>query len=417
MNVQADRTLIRSGGGSSRYLLASFVAPDAAHSPLRPPVNIAFVLDRSGSMGGSKIELAKHALADALRMLRPSDRFSVVFYDDVVDLVVRSTLASAAAIEDAVRQVRAIDARGSTDLAAGWLRGCEQIAEHLDAAQIGTCLLLTDGLANRGITDAAQLERHARELRSRGIATTTLGLGQDFNEVLLQRLADAGGGRSYYIEKAVQIADTLTSELGETLETVVRGASLRVKTTLGVVVAPLNAFESHRVDEETTEIHLGDLVARQAVAAVVHLRFAAGMEGATQRAVLSLSDAAHVLHASETDCIFTYAGHAENDRQPRNVAVDREVARLYAAKAREEAVALNRAGSFDDAQRRLRAVADRIRSYAGNDPTLNRIADELVESEVVYSEMLSPQMAKSERYASYFSSRMRAPDGKAHRQP
>ena len=152
---------------------------------------------------------------------------------------------------------------------------------------------------------------------------------------------------------------------------------------------------------------------------VVHLRFAAGMEGATQRAVLSLSDAARVLHTSERTAFSSTRDTPRTIANRETSPFDREVARLYAAKAREEAVALNRAGSFDDAQRRLRAgaVADRIRSYAGNDPTLNRIADELVESEAAYSEMLSPQMAKSERYASYFSSRMRAPDGKAHRQP
>ena len=417
MNVQTDRTLIRSVGGSSRYILATFSAPDAGQAAVRHPVNIAFVLDRSGSMAGSKIALAKQALAAALRMLRPADRFAVVVYDDIVDLVVGSTSASSEAIENALRQVEAIDARGRTDLGGGWLRGCEQIAQRLDPSQIGKCLLLTDGLANHGITDPAELERHARELRSRGIATSTLGLGHNFNEELLQRMADAGGGRSYYIETAVQIADTLTSELGETLETVARGVTLTVKTAPGATVAPLNVMESGRPDEETTAIHLGDLVSRQSVSLILHVRFPAGGESTTSRALLSLSDAGGVLPASETDCIWTYADDAANDRQPRNVAVDREVARLYAARARQEAIALNGEGRFDQAQRRLRAVADRIRTYAGADSVLNRIVEELEESHVVYGNVVGAAMAKSDGYAAYYASHMRGADGKSRRQP
>jgi Ca-activated chloride channel homolog len=145
VNVQTDRTLIRSDWKSRRYVLVSFSAPEAPRASTRQPVNIAFVLDRSGSMGGSKIALAKQALVKALHMLRASDRFAVIFYDSRIDVVVPSTPATGEAIATAVRQVEAIEADGNTNLAGGWLSGCEQIARHLDAAQIGTCLLLTDG--------------------------------------------------------------------------------------------------------------------------------------------------------------------------------------------------------------------------------------------------------------------------------
>jgi Ca-activated chloride channel homolog len=297
------------------------------------------------------------------------------------------------------------------------LNGCEQIAGHLDSAQMGTCLLLTDGMANQGITDVAKLETHAAELRHRGVATSTLGLGHDFNEDLLQRMADAGGGRSYYIETAVQIADTLTSELGETLETVARAAVLRVKTRSDVEVDTLNAFEVGRLDDLTTGIRLGNLVSRQAVSTVVRLTFPSGANGTTSDALFSVSDDGSVMTFPETDVIWTYAGDGDNDRQTRNVAVDREVARLYAAKACEEALELNRAGQFEEAQRRLHATANRIRQYAREDPVIAQILAELEDRHVLYARHLSAATLKGERYASYNISRMRKADGKARRSP
>src|SRR4029078_8383113 len=111
-----------------------------------------------------------------------------------------------------------VDARGSTNLSGGWLKGCEQVAEHLSTDAVDRVLLLTDGLANKGISDPRELTRNAAELRARGVSTTTFGVGNDFDEALLQAMSDAGGGHFYYIASATQIRDHIASEVGETLE-------------------------------------------------------------------------------------------------------------------------------------------------------------------------------------------------------
>ncbi len=107
MNVQFDRRLIRSGAESRRYVLVRMVAPEAPRAAGRTPANVAFVLDRSGSMAGSKMELAKDALVRSVRMLRQSDRFAVVFYDHEIDVLVPST----AAAPEASRQTIAASGR------------------------------------------------------------------------------------------------------------------------------------------------------------------------------------------------------------------------------------------------------------------------------------------------------------------
>lgn len=415
ITAQADRTLVRVAGRSTRHVLLSFSAPESPRASTRPAVNVAFVIDRSGSMGGSKIGLARQAVIRALRMLSPSDRFSVVSYDTQVDVVVPSTPASGEAVRNAIAQVERLQARGSTNLCGGWLKGCEQVAEVLQPDQIARCILLTDGLANVGVTDRDQLTLHAEELRRRGIATTTIGLGADFDEVLLEQMARAGEGRFYYLETAVQIADCLTSEIGEALEVVARDVVVHVRTVDAVQVTTLNRYTVHQDDEGRTLVKLGDLVSRQDVALVLELTFRAGEEGKAIAVTFGVADAAAALAAADAVVTFTFADHAANTQQPRNVDVDRAVARLHAARAQAEAIELNRASRFDQAPVSLEATARRIEQYACGDPDLLAIVAELRQKVGSFAVAMSSSELKSEHFASTSMSRMRDPSGKARR--
>ena len=288
--ARSDRRFIRSTYRSNRFVLAEIDAPAARRERKRPPVHLAFVIDRSGSMGGEKIRLAKLAVEESLARLHDDDRFAIVVYDEAIDVVFPSTLATPDARRSALARLSEIDARGSTDLGGGWLRGCEQVALALSEEGVNRTLLLTDGLANVGITDRDELARHAAELRARGVSTTTFGVGQDFDEVLLQAMADAGGGHFYFIADAAAIRDYVTSEVGETLEIVARDVSLQVSAPDGVQVEPLSPFPSQASRDGRTVLNLGDLVAEQRLQVVLRLNFPYGEIGHETGALVSLSD-------------------------------------------------------------------------------------------------------------------------------
>ena len=413
--AESDRTLIRSAASSARYVRVSFTAPEARHRAERLPVNVALVLDRSGSMSGGKLDLARQAAERALALLTGDDRFAVVVYDDRVNVVTSSEKATKAARERAVDRLRGIEPRGSTDLCSGWLTGCEQVGRELDRESIARCLLLTDGLANHGVTDRSELARHAAELRARGVATSTFGVGADFDERLLQALAEAGGGNSYYLKNAENIPEFLASEIGEALEVVARDATLLVRLPEGASARPLGR-QRFRQSGGTLRIELDDLVSGQEVELALAIRFPKRRDGERLDATFLVEDRDGALDSTEERLSWTYAPHRDNDEQPRVVAVDRVVARFYAARARAEAVDRNREGDLEGARKVLRATARRIRSYAGKDRELIDLARELEHDAERYSEVvLSAPELKAAAYLNYAVARSRAADGKARR--
>jgi Ca-activated chloride channel homolog len=425
LTVRADRRNIRTGYRSNRFLLLEIEAPAATRRPTgRPPVNLAFVVDRSGSMSGPKIATARDAVEEAINRLAADDRFAVVVYDDQIDVVAESALATGEARRRAVDALRRVDARNSTNLGEGWLRGAEQVSKFLSDRGVNRTLLLTDGLANIGMTDPTELQSHAAELRRRGVSTSTFGVGADFDERLLQGMADAGGGHFYFIESAAQIRDHMTSEVGESLDVVARDVKVRIDVPEGVKVDSLSPFTAETRHgpggTEETILSLGDLVSEQRVNLVVRLNFPYGNVGRSVAVSVSLEDRDGVF-ASEgrpagAGAAFEYADDRTNDLQPRDRDVDRAVAGTFASRVRIEALDLNRRGLFAEAAARLEAVAKRIRDYAGSDGDLLRIVAELESDKPTMSAPMAPMAAKAAYFASVNAQRSRSPEGKAKRQ-
>lgn len=414
LQVATDRRLVRAKWHSKRFIVARVTAPIVHRDGERPPVNLAFVLDRSGSMSGQKLVVAARAVEEGIGRLQPTDRFSIVWFDDEVDVLVPGTPATRDARRDAVERLRLVRSGGSTNLSGGWLAGCEQVATDLVNSGVNRVLLLTDGQANQGMTHPAELAHHAAELRLRGVSTTTFGVGDDFQEELLQGMAQAGGGHFRDIADAASIADHLSSEIGESLEVVAREVELRLTLPDGVRVESLGAFPASAADGGTV-VALGDLVSGQEVEVPLRLSFPVGKPGETHTAIVALGDRDGVLGGAFGRLSWEHADDHANDAQPRDRAVDRVIAGVFAARARQEAVRRNRMGDYRGARAVLEQTAQRIRGYAGDDVELRRIADDLL-AEASTFERIMPERSRKVAYAqSAYTLQSRAPSGDAMR--
>jgi Ca-activated chloride channel family protein len=324
MHIQADRALIPSHTPAVRHLTVTITAPprrDPARE--RPAVSVSFVLDRSGSMDGQKIEMACLAVSHAIQLLDTRDRLAIVFYDDRIETVLAMTAAAKEAKQNALERLAQVAARGSTDLAGGWFAGAGALGatpgatDAPGATGISRVLLLTDGLANVGIVDHSELQAAAARFRAQGVTTSTFGVGADFDEELLTSIATGGGGHFYFIEKPRQISDFLASELGETLEIVALDAVFDVTCGPGVEAMVLNDFPVEASDGRV-RVRLGDLVADQEITLALAITCAPRSPEAAAFVDCRVTDRDAALFQEPMRMEWRAADLAENQRQPVN---------------------------------------------------------------------------------------------------
>lgn len=205
--------------------------PPELQTPQRPPLNLALVIDRSGSMAGEKLSYARKAARSLAAELTAQDRLAIVSFDDEVQIVVPTRPVDSAL--PFLQAINTIEAGSTTALFAGWLAGALQVAEHLDAAGLNRVLLLSDGQANEGLTDESAIAEKVAGLNQRGISTSAFGLGAGFDEDLMGAIAAAGDGTLAQIESPAQLADLYASELQGLATTSGRRVSIGIRPQHG----------------------------------------------------------------------------------------------------------------------------------------------------------------------------------------
>ncbi len=363
--VELDRGVLPAGQEQTAVIKVTLEPPDAPREEARPPVNLCLVLDRSGSMSGSKIANARDAAVEALRRLGPKDMFSMVIYDHQVETIVPAQAASN--VEWIEGRIRSIRPGGNTALYGGVSQGVAEIRKHLNDGYVNRVILLSDGIANVGPSSPSDLGRLGASLMKEGVSVTTVGLGTDYNEDLMTLLAQASDGNTYFVESAVDLPRIFGAELGDVLTVVAKKVELDIEFSNGVRPVRIIGRDG-RLKEDGVEIQLNQLYGGQQKYALVEVTIPAGSPEDTYdiaRARVTYEDSrTSESVSSDGKASVGFSRDAREVRENANRAVQSAWIQNEIAVAKDETVSLmddNRpAAAVDNLQR----VGQKLSSYA-----------------------------------------------------
>ena len=212
------------------YALVRIVAPEApvtTESVVRTPLDIALVIDRSGSMSGQPLETAKECAVRIVKGLRPDDRISIVTFD--TEIKVEQALVAVGDSKDVEARIRAIHSGGSTNLFGGWEEGAKQLAPFVKKDRIARIILLSDGQANDGLINESEIFTHVSKLAGTGITTSTIGLGHGFNESLLAGMAKSGEGVANFGQTPEDLDEAFEQQFAILSNTFLRQVEIKIQ--------------------------------------------------------------------------------------------------------------------------------------------------------------------------------------------
>lgn len=262
IGAHAAQDKVHIGSDGKLAVALTLAAADrsvGADGPVQP-LDLVVVLDRSGSMKGRKIDDARQAVKGLLARLTADDRLAFVVYANQVQMI-----APLAAMEDARRRrvaamVDAIYAGGGTNLGGGLRLGLDTLLKEPVAGRQRKVILISDGLANQGITDPMALAGMAAAAAQNQIGVSTVGVGYDFNEVTMTAIADQGAGRYYFLENPQAFAQVFEQEFQAGRQVAASGVEIRVPQENGVRLVHAAGYPITREGRQAV-IHPGDLMA------------------------------------------------------------------------------------------------------------------------------------------------------------
>jgi Ca-activated chloride channel family protein len=366
VTAQLERTHLLAGQTGETYARIALEGIDVPGPTERLPVSVTIVIDRSGSMSGDKIVNARSSAIAALEQLHVGDRASVVAFGSGANVLVDRITIGERSLDSARRAISRLNASGGTDMISALDVGGARARALFDPARVNRVLLLSDGQPD---TEAGLKERVARLAKS-GIHTTTLGVGRDYNEDLMSKLADAGLGNYYFVESAVQMASIFETELKSLSTVVAKEAVVTIALKPGVQVADVYGWEFSK-GRSVVAIPVGDIYSGKKSEILARLSLPAVERGSNELVDVSVSyhDAvkgkaqkvARVLEATFTNDATKVATSTVAD-------VVAKTEQVRTAQALEKAAEAAKKGDYASARRIAKDQRARVQAMAAEAP-------------------------------------------------
>jgi len=358
ITMNLDQELAPAEQTSQRILELVLQTPEATPGDQRLPLNLALVLDHSGSMAGDKLDYVKRAARHVVSLLQENDRAALVVFDQHVNILFHSLLLDAETRPALISAIESIHTGGNTNLGGGWLTGCQEVAARVSSSTINHSLLLTDGLANEGITDPAELAQHARELSQRGVTTSTFGVGVDFNHHLLEDMANQGGGRFYFIESPDSIQHLFETEFKQLLTVFAHELEVSLSYPQELQVSVLGDWHSETIEPGKLRIFLGSISAGKKQELYLKAALPAMPAGTILPLKVSVRAQGENSELIETCCeqSLRLAELAEVQAAPRNETLLNRFAKVELADRAAAALKLEVEGHFGEASDLLKNI-------------------------------------------------------------
>jgi len=403
--VETVRGLLPADETQNIIVKVTLDALKQAETTSRPAVNLAIVLDRSGSMNGQKLEKAKKAAIEALRRLGKQDVFSVIIYDHNVETIVQAQPAhNTEWIEAKIRQIQA---GGNTALFGGVSQGASEIRKNIGGEYVHRIILLSDGIANVGPSMPEDLGRLGAALIKEAISVTTVGVGTDYNEDLMTCLSQNSDGNSYFVESSRDLPRIFAAELGDVLNVVAKKVHVIIECPEGITPVKIIGRDG-RIKGRSVELSMNQLYGGQEKYALVEVQLRGGKNGQEMeiaKARVSYDNPFTLKRETASGLVSAqFSDDFKKIEKSTNVEVKREYELNRNALEQERAIGFSDKGQIHSAVQTLKSSAEKLKDFGmkyEDKEVLDEAAEMEAQAEKLEAEGMTQKSRKELRTKSY----------------
>ena len=387
--------IILEGTPETNYLKVSLSGQNV-DSKKRVPINLAIVIDKSGSMSGQRIEKAREAAILAVNMLNENDTLSIVAYDSEARVIVPATK-----VDNRLRIIGLINeniyAEGGTALFAGLSKGIKQVENQLTKDKVNRIILLSDGQANIGPSSVDELSQLAIIAAKKNIAITTLGIGSDYNELLMSSIASYSDGNHVFVNNSADLENVFVHEFTDLMSAIAQDVVITIQLKNGVKPVRLLGRDGVIKGNEIT-VKMNQLFSNQekyVLLEVIPDKGKVGQEKTLAQVDLKYDNLLENKTENETQVVrisYTKDKKMVDDAIHQDVIVETELQKV--ALENEKALELYNQGKRDEAQQLLRENGEALKAISAQSPTMSMSDKERIENQARKNKTLAESVQK-----------------------